>query len=137
MRRNSEELAINSKARLSIVHFFHVDFRRCKIMDKHLTTLAERYPDTVFLRIDVANAPFLVNKLQVKVLPCVFCFIDGANKDQIVGFEGLANKETDDFSTAELELRLKQSGVISAIKQATVHSILGLDKTRSDDLDLD
>lgn len=25
-----------SKAKLAVVHFFHVDFRRCKIMDKHL-----------------------------------------------------------------------------------------------------
>lgn len=27
---------LSSKAKRSLVHFFHTDFRRCKIMDKHL-----------------------------------------------------------------------------------------------------
>jgi hypothetical protein len=31
-----ESLCTNRKAKRSVVHFFHPDFRRCKIMDKHL-----------------------------------------------------------------------------------------------------
>jgi thioredoxin-like negative regulator of GroEL len=58
-------------------HFFHKDFRRCKIMDGHLQTLADKYTDTRFVKINVDNAPFLVEKLQVRVLPCVMGWVDG------------------------------------------------------------
>jgi len=51
-----------------------------------------------------------VEKLQIKVLPCVVCFVGGVSKDRLIGFEELGND--DEFTTATLELRLAQSGVI-------------------------
>jgi len=79
-------------------------------MDKHLTKLAPKYPTTLFFRAFVENVPWLVEKLGIKVLPCVICFVDGVTKDRLVGFEELGNE--DSFNTAVLELRLSQSGVI-------------------------
>ncbi|OZJ03460.1 hypothetical protein BZG36_02751 [Bifiguratus adelaidae] len=93
-----------------VIHFFHKDFRRCDIMDKHLKEVAAKYYTTKFVKINVDNAPFLVVKLQVKILPCVLCFIDGNCVDRIIGFEELGN--TDAFQTASLEFRLGQSGVV-------------------------
>jgi len=95
---------------LCIIHFYHSNFHRCAIMDKHLAALAPRYFNTRFLRVFVENVPFLVEKLGIKVLPCVICFIKGASKDRIIGFEELGN--VDSFSTATLELRLLHTGVI-------------------------
>lgn len=44
-------LEIVTKTPLVVAHFFHQDFERCKIIDKHLQVLASRYFDTRFIRI--------------------------------------------------------------------------------------
>jgi len=103
-------LNITVSEHLCVVHFYHSNFRRCKIMDKHLAKLAPKYFHTRFIRVFVENAPFLVAKLGVKVLPAVWVFVDGVSKDRIVGFEELGNE--DDFQTSVLESRLVRSGVI-------------------------
>lgn len=97
-------LVLSRKAKRCIVHFFHRDFRRCKIMDKHLEVrrftrnlqrtgvdlassaqkLASKHFDTLFLRAEVSNVPFLVTKLEIKVLPCVIGFVDGLSKMKYV-----------------------------------------------------
>lgn len=48
----------------------------CSSMKK----LAPKHLDTLFLRADVANVPFLVTKLAIKTLPCVIGFVDGTTK---------------------------------------------------------
>lgn len=65
--------------------------------------------------MNVDNAPFLVVKLKVQVLPCVLAFIDGVSADRIVGFEGLSYT-ADNFTTEDLEQRLLGSGVIQRAK---------------------
>lgn len=45
-------------------------------------TLAPKYFNTRFLRVFVENVPFLVEKLGIKVLPCVICFVKGVTKDR-------------------------------------------------------
>ncbi|CAM9435435.1 unnamed protein product [Ectocarpus sp. 6 AP-2014] len=75
-----------------VVHFYHKDFQRCKVMDMRLGELAPRHLETKFLRIDAEKAPFFVQKLQargVKILPTVICFIDGVAVHNIIGFDGL------------------------------------------------
>lgn len=82
-----------------VVHFYHPNFKRCEIMDKHLAVgcfparivylittytqkLAPKYFSTRFFRVFVENVPWLVEKLGIKVLPCVICFVDGVSKDR-------------------------------------------------------
>lgn len=48
-------------------------------------TLAAKHPQTLFLKTDVANAPWLVGKMSVKILPCLIAFVGGAAKDKCVG----------------------------------------------------
>ena len=76
--------------------------------------MAPKHFDTHFLRINVENAPFLVTKLKVRVLPCVICFVDGVGIDRVVGFEGLEGG--DRFTTTALEARLLQCGVLTRAK---------------------
>jgi hypothetical protein len=100
-------------------------------MDDHLRLLASRHhseedEDGVrFARIDVRDCPFVVEKLNVQVLPCVIGFVDGIAVERIVGFEGLASGGLRDavngFRTVELERRLLRQGVL-------VKEKLGLDR---------
>ncbi|KAI9826833.1 MAG: hypothetical protein M1832_005772 [Thelocarpon impressellum] len=98
-----------------VVHFFKPDFNRCGIMDSHIEELAPKHLDTKFLRINVENAPFLVTKLKIQVLPCVLAFIDGVSVDRIVGFEGLGYS-ANTFATRDLEVRLLAAGVLQRAK---------------------
>jgi hypothetical protein len=88
--------------------------------------IAPKYFSTLFIRVFVENVPWLVERLGVKVLPCVYSFVDGVSKDRyrcfgiwyqirmtnamsrLIGFEELGGNDA--FSTGVLELRLSQSG---------------------------
>ncbi|KAJ6264758.1 Thioredoxin [Drechslerella dactyloides] len=135
-----EVMDLTTSRKYSLVHFFHPDFRRCKIMDSHLETLARKHFDTMITKINVENAPFLVEKLKVQVLPCLIAWVDGKSVDRIVGFEGeLGN--SDSFQTAALENRLLRCGVFQRAKtteNTKNRSIFGETATkRADDEDDD
>ncbi|KAI9847830.1 MAG: hypothetical protein M1837_001723 [Sclerophora amabilis] len=104
-----------TSAKWVVVHFFKMDFHRCSIMDAHLEALAPKHFDTNFLRINVENAPFLVTRLKIKVLPCVLAFMDGISVERVTGFEGLGNGG-DSFQTSDLEARLLRAGVLQRVK---------------------
>lgn len=106
---------LTTSTKLVVVHFMKPDFNRCRIMDEKLRVLAEKHFDTRFVAINVENAPFLVVKLAVKVLPCVLTFNEGVSSDRIIGFEGIGWKP-DTFTVAELEARLLGSGVLVRAK---------------------
>ena len=97
-----------------VVHFFHKDFERCRIVDRHLGELARKHFDTRFFKINAVEAPFFVDKLGVKVLPCIIMFMNGVAIDRIVGFEGIGGK--DDFSTTALEKRFIEKEVVKPKK---------------------
>lgn len=42
--------------------------------------LAAKHFDTLFICAEVSNVPFLVNKIEVQVLPCVVGFVSGISK---------------------------------------------------------
>jgi hypothetical protein len=46
-----EFLETVTKTELVVAHFFHRDFERCKVMDKHLSQLARRYFTTRFIKV--------------------------------------------------------------------------------------
>lgn len=95
-----------------VAHFFHRDFDRCRIMDKHLSLLCKKFFDTRFIKLSAPDSPFFVEKLQVRVLPCVVMFVGGVAVDRIVGFEPLG--ATDDFPTSQVEKKLLKAGVVIA-----------------------
>lgn len=106
----AELLEVSTQTDRVVAHFFHSDFDRCKIMDKHLSALAPRYFDTRFVKVSVEMAAFLVKKLNIRVLPCVICFQSGVAGERLVGFDGLGGK--DDFDTSLLEGKLLEAQVI-------------------------
>lgn len=88
----------------TVLHFYHNNFERCKIVDKHLTLLAKQHFETKFCKINAEKTPFFVQKLQIKVLPTIVCFRDGIAVDRVVGFDELG--QSDDFPTSVLAKRL-------------------------------
>ncbi|KAL8506168.1 hypothetical protein ACS0TY_017149 [Phlomoides rotata] len=98
-----------------ICHFYHREFYRCKIMDKHLKSLALKHFSTKFVKLDAENAPFFVAKLGIKTLPCVILFRKGVATERLVGFQDLGGK--DDFPTRKLELYLLKKGIIEENKR--------------------
>lgn len=53
----------------------------------------------------------ITERLRIRVIPTIALIVNGKTKDYIVGFTELGN--CDDFSTATLQNRLAQSGVIN------------------------
>ncbi|CAF0868900.1 unnamed protein product [Brachionus calyciflorus] len=105
-----EFLKLTTNAKKCIVHFFHDDFTRCEIMHKHLKTLAQKYTELQFSKVNVEKAKFFVNKLKIQVLPAVMCFVDGVLKHKIIGFEQFGS--SDNFPTRVLEKHLLKLGMI-------------------------
>ncbi|KAM6978596.1 thioredoxin domain-containing protein 9 [Tautogolabrus adspersus] len=94
-----------------VCHFYRNSTFRCKILDKHLAILAKKHVETKFLKLNVEKAPFLSERLHIKVIPTLALLLDGKTKDYIVGFTDLGN--TDEFPTEMLEWRLGCAGVIN------------------------
>ncbi|TFK29386.1 GTPase inhibitor [Coprinopsis marcescibilis] len=132
-----EVIRITANEKRCVVHFYHSNFKRCDTMDKHLAKLAPKYFNTRFIRVFVENIPWLVEKLVIKVLPCVVCFENGVTKDRVVGFEELGN--SDNFETAALELRLASCGVLKAANSSGLNSVyrVSAKKKNEDDDDYD
>ncbi|RKO97789.1 hypothetical protein CXG81DRAFT_10915 [Caulochytrium protostelioides] len=84
-----ELLKLTTSDEQVVVHFYHKEFRRCKIMDKHLSLLAPVHIEARFVKIDVDRCPFIVERLKIQVLPCVIMFVKSIAVDRIIGFEDI------------------------------------------------
>eukprot|EP00123_Amoebidium_parasiticum_P020137 comp42740_c0_seq1/m.47464 comp42740_c0_seq1/g.47464 ORF comp42740_c0_seq1/g.47464 comp42740_c0_seq1/m.47464 type:complete len:203 (-) comp42740_c0_seq1:142-750(-) len=103
-------LETTTKVKRVVCHFYHPEMKRCKIVDKHMEILCKKYYRTRFVHINVLLTPFLVEKLILRVLPTIVCFVDGRVVARIVGFEDFGN--TDNFTTATFEKRLGSTGIL-------------------------
>ena len=108
---SEKELFGECKASTRVVcHFYRPTTGRCEIVDKHLKALAPRHVETKFLKLNVEKAPFMCERLNVRVLPSILCFKDNKVEDRITGFDSLGG--VDDFPTEMMEWRLGKCGVI-------------------------
>lgn len=95
-----EFLPVATKNQKAVIHFFHNEFERCKIMDQHLKKIAAEHPETAFVYLNVEKAPFFVGKLAIQTLPTLCIFEDGILKEKLLGFSMVRGK--DEFKTIEL-----------------------------------
>ena len=51
-------LEISTTTDRVVAHFWHPEFERCKIVDKHLKTLAARFFQTRFVKVQVRREGF-------------------------------------------------------------------------------
>ncbi|RAL10121.1 thioredoxin domain-containing protein [Aspergillus homomorphus CBS 101889] len=115
LRTDQILLDFTTQTHRCVIHFAQPDFARCSTMDEHIRALASRHHEVRFARVDVRDTPFVVEKLKIRILPCVIGFKDGVAVERVVGFEGLGSggrDGTDGFSTKTLEKRLIWKGIL-------------------------
>ncbi|MCJ1293877.1 hypothetical protein MMC34_005434 [Xylographa carneopallida] len=103
-----EVMEIVTATTRTLVHFYHPDFYRCAVMDRHLEAMAPVHVEVRFLRIEAANAAWLSGKLGVRVLPCIVGWVDGKEVTRMLGFEGVG----EGCRTADLEEALVRGGLL-------------------------
>eukprot|EP00916_Digyalum_oweni_P021275 GHVL01035364.1.p1 GENE.GHVL01035364.1~~GHVL01035364.1.p1 ORF type:complete len:205 (+),score=33.10 GHVL01035364.1:236-850(+) len=95
-----EFLPAVTKSNLVVCHFYHKDFERCKLIDKHLYDLAPKFIKTRFIRINAEKSPFFVEKLKIRTLPTIVLFDDGLAYHHLIGFSEMGG--SDYFPTSKL-----------------------------------
>ncbi|VDO38764.1 unnamed protein product [Haemonchus placei] len=104
-----------TKKSKNVVCLFYLDGNmRCKIVDKHLKILAVKHTGTRFIHVNAEKVPFLVTRLNIRVIPTIAIVKDQQTIDYIRGFDDLGG--IDDFKTEVLENRIARSGVIKVEK---------------------
>uniref|UniRef100_A0A0N4Z2N5 Thioredoxin domain-containing protein 9 n=1 Tax=Parastrongyloides trichosuri TaxID=131310 RepID=A0A0N4Z2N5_PARTI len=93
-----------------VCHFYKPDQFRCKVVDKLLEMLSKKYIGTKFVSVNCEKFPFLIKRLNIRVIPTIGISMDAKMCDYIRVFEELGDK--DDISIDVLEERLARSGVI-------------------------
>lgn len=94
-----------------VCHFYRDSTFRCKIVDKHLALLAPKHVETKFLKVNAERCHFLIDKLNIRVLPTILLVKDGKFVDRIIGFDDLGGH--DEFTTDMMEWRIARAGVIN------------------------
>ena len=92
-----------------VCHFYRENWP-CKVMDKHLLTLAKGHVETKFVKIDAEKSPYLTEKLKIFMLPTLALIRKEKVEEYIVGFDDFGG--TDDFPTEVVAAHLEAHGVI-------------------------
>jgi hypothetical protein len=83
---NQEEFfAAVKKSTQMVVHFYRGSTERCKIVDARIAELVPRFIKTRFCKIDAEKAPFLVERLNIFMMPTLLLVKDCATVHQIRG----------------------------------------------------
>ena len=117
-----------------VCHFYHKDFERCKIIDKHLQIIAQQHRETLFLKINAEKTPFFTAKLNVRVLPTIILFVKGKSIHRFIGFQDFGMN--DDFPTINLARQLVIFKMIEG-KTKAERGEISIRKTQKDDSDDD
>ena len=115
-----------------VCHFYHKDFERCKIIDKHLQIIAQQHRETLFVKINAEKTPFFTAKLNVRVLPTIILFVKGKSIHRFIGFQDFGMN--DDFPTINLARQLVIFKMIEGKTKAEKGEI-SIRKTKKDDSD--
>jgi len=106
-----------------VVHFFRSTTWRCQVVDRHLEQLAHEHIETRFVKIDAEKSPFLVERLNIIMLPSILCVKDGKTEHTIIGFDEMGG--SDDFPASTLAFVLAK------------HKVLKYDGPEPEDVDED
>lgn len=80
-------------------------------MDAHFDKLARTHLETRFIKVDAEKSPFLVERLQIVVMPTIVLVKDGKTEHSIMGFDEFGG--TDNFSTDDAAFVLSKYGVLN------------------------
>lgn len=94
-----------------VAHFYRPSTWRCEVVDKHLGELCQKHLETKFIKVNAEKTPFLVERLNIWMLPTMVLIKDGKTEHSIVGFDELGGD--DEFPTEVLEARLVGLGMLN------------------------
>jgi len=94
-----------------VVHFWRPSSFRCDIMHKHMRDIARMHTECLFISVNVEKAPFLVEKLNIRVLPSLKLIKKGEIFHTMFGFEEFGG--TDDFKTKDMVGALVARGLLT------------------------
>uniref|UniRef100_A0A6U7UPZ3 Thioredoxin domain-containing protein n=1 Tax=Eutreptiella gymnastica TaxID=73025 RepID=A0A6U7UPZ3_9EUGL len=89
------------RSKRMVAHFYRPVTWRCEIVDKHLEILAMKHYETKFVKINAEKSPFLVERLNIFMMPSIVLIKDGKTEHTIQGFDDMGGH--DDFPTEHLE----------------------------------
>lgn len=93
-----------------LAHFLHPRFEKCALLSRGLAPLAHAHPETLFVEVNALEAPFLTQKLRLRVLPLMVFFREGAAPVRVEGFEGFGDEKS--FVQRDLLRRLVGCGAL-------------------------
>lgn len=76
-----------------LIHFTNPAFEKCQKMTELLTVAARAKPAWRIMQVPAQEAPFLVTRLSIRVLPCVVVIRGAALVDRILGFDGIGEAD--------------------------------------------
>lgn len=103
---SSEATLMNlaASAKSTVIHFYQDQFKTCLVLNNKLLALARKHPSTKFVFIDATNCAFLIDRLKIKVLPCLLSYVNGKEVGRLIGLDKLQyDPKTNDFDIALLE----------------------------------
>jgi hypothetical protein len=124
---------------LVIIHFYQNNFPKCILVNNLINQLSQRHLGPLWLSINVKNCPFLVQKLQIKVLPCIAIYNRAILVKKILGYEFVENIPSNYIPTVQdLETYLLKIGILTrnAGKLGQIKSQLDSNQDTEDELDI-
>ena len=94
-----------------MIHFYRSASIRCNIIDRHMSDCAKRHLETKFMKIDAEKSPYLVEHLNIWMMPSILLVQNGQVKHCISGFDEFGS--TDDFSHDMFRYILGTHGMIN------------------------
>ena len=94
-----------------IAHFYRGVTPRCEIVDSHIQRLVPSHIETLFIKVDVEKNPFLVERLNIIVIPTLVLIKDGKTEHSVIGFDEFGG--VDDFSTDDMAYVFSQHKVLN------------------------
>lgn len=113
INEESKLIKMSSEINKIVIHFQMETFGKCRYMNDRLKTLAQKHLTTKFVKVSVEDCPFLVKKLNIKVLPFVIGYKKGNEMMRLIGFSKLGN-DPNEFPIENLETQLKMAGLLDS-----------------------
>jgi len=94
-----------------VCHFYRPTAKYCQVVDFHMARLAARHIETRFCKINAEKSPYLVEKLNVYMMPTIVCIKDQKTTHHIKGLDELGG--TDEFSSDMFAYVLSSHNVLN------------------------
>mmetsp|Transcript_15350 Transcript_15350/g.44911 ORF Transcript_15350/g.44911 Transcript_15350/m.44911 type:complete len:202 (-) Transcript_15350:603-1208(-) len=119
------------KSKRCVCLFYRDGNKWCDVLSNHFQLLANKHMEAKFMKVNAENSPFLVERLNIWMMPTIVCTNEGKVHCQFNGLDEI--DPTGKFETATLEFALHSAGMLD--DTPLVDSILEREADEEDDDD--